>query len=253
MNARTAFKTARGIAREVKERTGRGLSARDALEIAGRLLVRWPPAQRQIAGAFHRLYYYNPERTWYETRWLGHAVRKLPLDMWVYQEIIHEVRPDLIVETGTRFGGSALFMANLCDLLDHGEVVTVDISADAQPAHPRVTYVDGSSTDADVVAAVRRRASDADRVLVILDSDHREHHVKAEIAAYKDLVTIGSYLIVEDSNTGGHPVQNIEVPNGGPMVAIKVLLASDRRFEVDESRERYFVTLNPEGYLRRVA
>jgi cephalosporin hydroxylase len=252
MNMRNTTATVRQIARDVRDRKGK-LGLPDAREIASRAIVTWPPVQRQIADAFHRLYYYNPEITWYETRWLGHEVRKLPLDLWTYQEILHDVQPDLIIETGTRFGGSALFMANLCDIIGHGEVISVDIAADKQPVHPRITYLDGSSTDQSIVETVRTRAADAKRVMVILDSDHREPHVTAEIAAYKDLVTPGSYLIVEDSNTGGHPVHNVEVPDGGPMAAIQQLLATDSRFQVDTGRERYFVTMNPSGYLRRTS
>jgi cephalosporin hydroxylase len=251
MNLRTAVRTLRETTQEVRKRQDGTLHARDVGEIAGRALVRWPPAQRCIADAFHRLYYYNPERTWYDTRWLGHEIRKLPLDLWIYQEIVHEVRPDVIIETGTRFGGSAMFLAHLCDLIGHGEVITVDIDADAQPSHPRVTYIEGSSTDPKVIDEIRPRASGRTTV-VILDSDHRERHVKAEIAAFKEYVSVGSYLIVEDSDTGGHPVQNVEVPDRGPMAAIEELLDADSSFEVDRTRERYFVTLNPAGFLRRV-
>jgi cephalosporin hydroxylase len=209
--------------------------------------------QRGVAGTYHRLLYYNPGRTWRDTRWLGHEVWKLPLDLWIYQEIVHEVRPALIVETGTRFGGTTTFLAHVLDLLGgQARIVSVDIDAGAQPPHPRIAYLDGSSTDPAIVAQVRSLAADGGPVLVILDSDHRTPHVRAEIAAYADLVTLGSYLIVEDTNTGGNPVQHAEVPDGGPLVAVRELLASDGRFEVDAARERFWVTLNPSGYLRRV-
>ena len=84
--------------------------------------------------------------------------------------------------------------------------------------------------------------------MVVLDSLHLEDHVKAEIAAYKDLVTVGSYLIVEDGDAGGHPVHHVEVPDGGPGAAIRHLLDTDARFAPDRTRERYFVTQNPHGY-----
>jgi len=243
--------TLRDEARDVSQRRG-GLGLAGGLEVMERAALRLPPVQRAITSAFHRLYYYNPHRTWYTTRWRGHPIRKLPLDVWVYQEIVSEVRPGLIIETGTRFGGSALLMADLCDLLGYGRVVTVDISADAQPEHPRISYLNGSSTDPQIVAAIKGLVPPDEPVMLVLDSDHRTPHVRDEIAAYKDLVTVGSYLIVEDTNTGGHPVQNVEVPDGGPMTAVQELLARDDRFEIDRERERYFFTQNPSGYLRRV-
>jgi cephalosporin hydroxylase len=250
-SARAGIGTVRHIARDIRERKGGSLGPKDVGELAGRALVRWPPAQRAIASAYHRLIYYNPSRTWSGTRWLGHEIRKLPLDVWIYQELIHAVRPALIIETGTRFGGSAMLMAHLCDLLGHGEVVTIDVAAVAQPEHPRVTYIDGSSTDPAVVERVRSMV-DGGPVMVILDSDHRESHVRDEIAAYADLVTPGSYLIVEDTNTGGNPVHNVAVPDRGPLAPVRELLARDSRFEADEACERFFVTLNPTGYLRRL-
>jgi cephalosporin hydroxylase len=191
-------------ARAVSTRRGR-LGLGGAVETIERAALRWRPVQRAIAGAVHRLYYYGETRTWTATRWLGHPIPKLPLDAWVYQEIIAELRPGLIVETGTRFGGSALLMAHLCDLLDHRRAVSVDIAADVQPEHPRITYLDGSSTDPQIVATIRKMVPDGDPVIVVLDSDHRTENVRQEIAAYADLVTVGSYLIVEDTNTGDNP------------------------------------------------
>ena len=155
--ARTAFRIVRDITRDVRERQGGTLRPRNGPEITGRALLKWPPAQRIVADAYHRLYYYNPAQTWYDTRWLGHEIRKLPLDTWIYQEIIYELRPDLIIETGTRFGGSALYMAHICDLIGHGDVVTIDVTAEAQPEHPRITYLAGSSTDPSIISAVKAR------------------------------------------------------------------------------------------------
>jgi len=96
--------------------------------------------------AFHRLYYERPEQTWKNTTWLGVPIFKCPLDMWIYQEIVVETRPEVIVETGMYRGGSALFLANVCDVLDHGRVVTIDIKPEPVPEHPRITYLHGSST-----------------------------------------------------------------------------------------------------------
>ena len=187
---------------------------------------------------------------WTEATWLGAQALKNPLDLWVYQEIMVETRPELIVETGTYRGGSAFFLASICDLLGAGEVVSIDIEPlrDDYPAHPRVTYLGGrSSTDPEVVAEVRGRAREK-RTLVVLDSDHSQAHVEAELAAYADLVPVGCYLIVEDSNIG--QIRKDLLP--GPLEAIGVLLAGTDAFEIDRSREKFLITFNPSGYLRRV-
>jgi cephalosporin hydroxylase len=187
---------------------------------------------------------------WTEATWLGAQALKNPLDLWVYQEIMVETRPELIVETGTYRGGSAFFLASICDLLGEGEVVSIDIEPlrDDYPAHPRVTYLGGrSSTDPEVVAEVRGRAR-GKRTLVVLDSDHSQAHVEAELAAYADLVPVGCYLIVEDSNIG--QIRKDLLP--GPLEAIDVFLAGTDAFEIDRSREKFLITFNPSGYLRRV-
>jgi len=187
---------------------------------------------------------------WTEATWLGAQALKNPLDLWVYQEIMFETRPELVIETGTYRGGSAFFLASICDLLGAGEVVSIDIEPlrDDYPAHPRVTYLGGrSSTDPEVVAEVRGRAREK-RTLVVLDSDHSQAHVEAELAAYADLVPVGCYLIVEDSNIG--QIRKDLLP--GPLEAIGVFLAGTDAFEIDRSREKFLITFNPSGYLRRV-
>jgi cephalosporin hydroxylase len=197
---------------------------------------------------FHRVFYRSA--VWGVSRWLGVPALKNPLDLWIYQEIIVETRPELIVETGTHSGGSALFLASVCELVGVGDVMSIDIRPEREdyPRHPRVAYLGGrSSTDGDVVAAVRDRA-DGRRTMIILDSDHSQRHVEDEIAAYAPLVSEGCYLIVEDSNIG--PIRPDLMP--GPMEAIKTFLAGTDEFVVDLARERFMLTFNPSGYLRRV-
>jgi cephalosporin hydroxylase len=135
-------------------------------------------------------------------------------------------------------------------LLGEGEVVSIDVEqvrAD-YPDHRRIRYLGGrSSTDPDVVAEIRARA-EGKRVLVILDSDHSQAHVEAELAVYASLVPVGGYLIVEDSNIG--QIRKDLMP--GPLEAIETFLAGTDDFEVDGSREKFLITFNPSGYLRRV-
>jgi cephalosporin hydroxylase len=206
-------------------------------------------ADQEIVDRFHELYYSDHKRTVGNTFWRGVQVSKCPLDLWIYQEILHEIRPSAIVETGTAAGGSALYLASICDLLGAGEIVTVDIDERARPSHPRVTYIGGSSIAPEVVARVRELVGDRKPVVVILDSDHSKDHVLEELRRYAPLVTSGSYLIVEDTNINGHPVLPDFGP--GPMEAVETFLGESDDFSVDTTREKLMLTFNPRGFLRR--
>src|SRR5215472_7977788 len=95
----------------------------------------------EVVRHFHELFYSRTESTWNDTYWMGTRILKNPFDLWIYQEIIFSTRPDIIVECGTRHGGSALYFAHLCDLLGHGRIVSIDIEPDtSRPVHPRITY-----------------------------------------------------------------------------------------------------------------
>jgi cephalosporin hydroxylase len=185
-----------------------------------------------------------------ETSWLGIPVLKCPLDLWVCQELVSELRPGLIIETGTYRGGSALFLAQLCDLLGKGRVVTIDRVPAPVPEHERITYMTGSSVAPDTLERVRAEVDGSEPVMVVLDSHHARDHVLQELTLYGDLVTVGSYLIVEDTNINGHPVLPQFGP--GPTEAIQEFLSVDDRFEIDPYRERHLLTMHPGGFLRRV-
>ena len=206
--------------------------------------------RNQVLRRFHRMFYSRAQQTWQNTRWRGTRVLKNPFDLWVYQEMIYELQPELIVETGTADGGSALYLASLLDLNGHGRLMTIDIDRKDFTDHSRIEYLTASSVAAETIDHVRAACDAAGVVLVILDADHSYDHVLAELRAYADLVTVGSYIIVEDSNVNGHPVARSFGP--GPMEALREFLASDNRFVVDTSREKYMLTFNPSGYLRRV-
>lgn len=213
-----------------------------------------PPSDAEVAAtlAFHETFY----KSWLDRRgtmdlhWFGHRTMKTPMDMWAYQEIVAETKPEVIVECGTAFGGGSLYFASLLDLLGRGDVITIDVEArPGQPTHPRIARIVGSSIDPGVVADVRERVAGR-RAMVVLDSDHHEPHVSAELRAYADLVSPGCYLVVEDTNINGHPVLPDHGP--GPAEAVEAFLATTDRFVADHARERFLLTLNPGGYLRRV-
>lgn len=187
-----------------------------------------------------------------QQKWLGHDIIKTPMDCWAYQELIWETKPDYVIELGVMFGGATHFYASILELVGHGEVIGIDISlAKARPAGSRrIRYLEGGSTSPEMVERVRSIVH-GKRVLVIADSDHEKNHVLGEIRAYAPLVHVGGYFVVEDSLNdvmGYHPV-----PNEGPQAAARAFLAENDDFVVDRRwGERYVMTLNPDGFLRRV-
>jgi len=185
------------------------------------------------------------------TFWIGVQTQKCPLDLWIYQEIIFEVKPDVIIECGTYKGGTSLYLASICEMLEHGEVITIDKNRVSQCCHARMIKLHGSSISEEVVADVNKLLVGKDRVMVILDSSHVKSHVMKELEIYSQYVSVGSYIIVEDTIVNGHPV-NSDYPDGGPFEAVQEFLKKDNRFVVDHSREKFYLTFNKNGYLKRV-
>jgi len=207
--------------------------------------------RRAVVEQFHRLYYHSSKQTWQNTEFLGARVWKNPMDLWLYQEMIHEYRPDAIIEAGTKFGGSAYYFARLFDLVGHGKVITIDIEEQPnRPEHPRITYLTGSSTDPAIADSVDALV-DGGKPLIVLDSSHNRDHVLNELRLWSPRVPVGWHIVVEDTHAGGHPVTTNH-RRGGPWSAVERFLAEDDRFVVDESMHKFFFTFNPRGYLKRV-
>lgn len=211
----------------------------------------------EIIEDFQRVYYNDWDRTWENTRWMGHKILKCPLDLWVYQEILWAQKPDVVIETGTAHGGSALWFAHMLDLIGHGQVVSIDICGPKffpdRPVHPRIRYITDSSTDTDVFEEVSEWVWGGDTIkstLVVLDSDHSAAHVLRELEMWSLLVQVDGYIIVEDGNVNGHPVVPEHGP--GPMEAVKSFLETRSDFVVDDAKEKFMMTFNPGGYLRRI-
>lgn len=212
-----------------------------------------PEAKKSIVSRFHRLYFDSHRfgKTWGDTFWLGAVTKKCPLDMWVYQEIIFEQRPDVIVECGTAMGGSALFMATICDLVGNGKIITIDTKkTPGLPKHKRIKYIVGSSTSDEIVNQVKSMIKKGNKTIVILDSAHNRDHVFKELQLYNKMVTKGSYLIVEDTQLNGHPVMPNYGP--GPMEAVNDFLKTSNDFVIDKTKEKFYMTFNPRGYLKKV-
>lgn len=186
--------------------------------------------------------YYYRSSVWNNTRWLGVKCLKCPTDLWVYQEIIVEIKPDVIIETGTFKGGTSLFLANVCDLIGKGKVISVDVTKAIVSAHPRITYLIGDSKSKQIENQIKSLIKVGDVVMAILDSSHVREHVLEEMRIYGCLVTKGSYLIVEDTNEQG---------GSQALQAVKQFLDENDSFSIDESREKFFLSFNPKGWLRK--
>ncbi len=221
-----------------------------AIKIIGKkrdrgLLESW---QSPIINEFHKIYYNSG--VWKTTTWLGVPVQKCPFDMWIYQEILQNLKPDLVIETGTATGGSALFFATLFDLIGKGQIITIDVvTRKDRPQHPRITYLQGSSTAPVIKEAVSQFAEGKKTILVSLDSDHSKEHVLDELEFYGKLVSPRSYMVVEDTNVNGHPV--LRNFGEGPYEAVQQFLKMSKDFVIDYKIEKFFVSFNTHGYLKR--
>lgn len=186
------------------------------------------------------------------TTWLGKPIWQNVLDLWTIQETISEVRPALLIETGTNRGGSALFYAQLMDLLGSGRVLTVDVEDLREVEHPRIEFLLGSSTDDAIVARAREAAAQADGpVMVILDALHDRDHVARELELYAPLVTPGSYLLSQDGVID--EISYFADSRPGPLPANRDFLARHPEFEHDRERnERFLLTHHPLGWMRRI-
>ncbi len=186
-----------------------------------------------------------------ETRYFGVKALKNPFDFWIYQEILFELRPDVIIEIGNYHGGSMLALAHLCDALGNGRVIGIDLTHDEVPEivrrHARVVLIAGAATE--VLGEVRRLIAPHDRVLIIEDSAHTYENTLGVLRAYSGLVSDGSYMIVED----GICHHGLDVgPSPGPYEAIETFINETDEFEIDRTRESFLITWNPKGFLRRV-
>ena len=177
----------------------------------------------------------------------GVTTLKNVLDLWIYQEIVHETRPDVVIEIGTRYGGSALWLADLLGVVGHGRVVTIDIAHPGVEFPERIRFVHGNSVDPAVVTAVAADCAGA-RAMVIADGDHSAAHVREELEAYCSFVAPGCYYVVEDAIVDVMGWKHL-VPGPGPAVAD--FLAAHDEFTADRDREKFILTYNPGSFLRR--
>jgi cephalosporin hydroxylase len=191
------------------------------------------------------------ERIMEGSKYHGIPTLKSPLDFWIYQEILWETRPEVIIEIGNFHGGSLLALAHACDALGTGRILGVDISHDGVypqvRAHPRVTLLTGDACD--TLPAVERALEGNSEVMIIEDSAHTYENTLKVLESYSRLVGRGKYFVVED----GICHHGLDVgPQPGPYEAVETFVKANTNFVVDRTREAYCVTWNPKGYLRKV-
>lgn len=190
---------------------------------------------------------------WDDTSWLGRPVHNAATDLVTYQEILTEVRPDWIIETGTGDGGRAYFLATICDMLDHGHIVSVAPGrASGLPEHPRISYVTGEAAHKPaMVEQVREIVGSEPHALVILGTRTKRDRTRREFEAYSPLVPVGSYVIIEHTALNGFP---IDASFGeGPHEATRRIMNLHGEFLADTEREKHALTFNAGGFLRRIS
>ena len=209
-----------------------------------------------IVNQFNDIYYSGGHAG--DLNWRGTPMIKNPCDIWMIIELFQNLRPSVVIETGTHKGGSASFYADMLKILEiNADVITIDINPkwNFEPLTKNIHSIVGYSTDADSVSAVDRIVRGVlgrrpGHVLVMLDSEHSEANVFAELNIYSKFVTLGSYLIVEDTNVNGHP--SLPSHGAGPWEAAEKFLEQNAEFQRDPECQRFLLTYNPGGWLKRV-
>jgi cephalosporin hydroxylase len=188
---------------------------------------------------------------WQQSVWLGQTVPTPPTDLFAYQELVSQVRPEWIIETGTGNGGRAHFLATICDLLGEGQVVSIDENVvEGRPEHARLTHIEGDPTKGPTLKSVRELVGPTPRGLVILGSRGSAGRTITEFRLYEQFVPVDSYVVVEDTVVNGHPVWPDFGP--GPAEAVKGVVESRGDFVADLSMAKYGLSFNPGGFLKRV-
>lgn len=199
---------------------------------------------------------------------MGRPIIKYPNDMVIQQEIMWEIKPDLVIETGIAHGGSIIYTASLMEMMgiEAGEVIGIDIDIrkhnrleiDNHPMKKRITLYEGSSVDSRIISSVLEKASAKSRVMVILDSLHSHDHVYKELCAYAPMTSIGSYCILPDTFIEFFPKGYYSTTRpwdvgDNPYTAMKEYLSTNDQFEIDHSRtNKAMITETIDGYLKRV-
>lgn len=200
----------------------------------------------------------------YNFTWLGRPIIQYPQDIVAMQEIIWQVKPDLIIETGIAHGGSLIFYASMMEILGgDGHVLGIDIDIrehnrveiENHRMYKRITMIEGSSVDQEIIRQVNEFSKGNKRILVALDSNHTHDHVYKELQFYSPLVTKDSYLVVFDTVIEDMPEDffpdRLWGKGNNPKTAVYEFLKTNDRFEIDkEIQNKLLITVAPDGYLK---
>jgi cephalosporin hydroxylase len=202
----------------------------------------------------------------YNFSWMGRPIIQYPQDILAMQEIIWEVKPDLIIETGIAHGGSLIYYASLLELIGNGEIVGIDIDIRAHnkkaieehPMMKRIKMIEGSSVSMDTVEQVRKLAEGKQRILVSLDSNHTHEHVLQELELYAPFVSVNSYIVVFDTIVEDLP--NDYLPGrawsrgDNPKTAVFEFLKNNENFVIDKHIDKkLLISVAPDGYIKRIS
>lgn len=200
----------------------------------------------------------------YHFSWMGRPIIQLPQDMMAMQELIWQIKPDLIIECGIAHGGSIIYYASLLELQGHGEVLGIDLdirphnreAIESHPMNKRISMIEGSSIDAAIAEQVHAAAK-GKKVILVLDSNHTHDHVLEELRLYAPLVSVGSYCVVMDTVVEDMPADFFPDrpwgPGDNPKTAVWKYLEENGDFEIDRQlQNKLLITVAPDGYLRRV-
>jgi len=220
-------------------------------------------ALRKAADMFNNVS--NSAKYSYNFSWMGRPIIQYPQDMIAMQEIIWDIKPDLIIETGIAHGGSLIYYASLLELIGSGEVLGIDIDIrgynrneiENHPMFKRINMIQGSSIDETIISEVKQYVEGQKKVIVVLDSNHTHDHVLKELELYSPFVTIGSYIIVFDTIVEDLPKNYFSDPrpwgiSNNPKTAVQQFLKTNKNFIIDESIDnKLLISVAPEGYLKR--
>lgn len=206
----------------------------------------------------------NKEMYSYNFSWMGRPIIQYPQDMIAMQELIWEIKPDLIVETGIAHGGSLIYYASIMELIGKGEVLGIDIDIrdhnkkeiEAHPMFKRIKMIQGSAIEQRTVDQVKKHVEGKKTVMVCLDSNHTHDHVLEELKLYADFTTVGSYCVVFDTIVEDLPKGSYDRPwdvGNNPKTAVFEFLKTNKNFEIDKHIDnKLLISVAPDGYLKRV-
>lgn len=208
----------------------------------------------------------NKSQYSYNFSWMGRPIIQYPQDMIAMQEIIWNIKPDLIIETGIAHGGSLIYYASILELIGKGEVLGIDIDIrehnkieiEKHPMFKRIKMIQGSSVSSEMKEIVQQHAEGKSTILVCLDSNHTHEHVMQELEIYAPFVSLNSYIvvfdtIVEDLPEGYFSQKRPWGISNNPKTAVREFIKANDNFEIDYSIDnKLLISVAPEGYLKRI-